>query len=69
MEVEVPAGLNGKVFSDLNVPGEINVSTIVRAGSAILPSDGFKFEAGDTVFVNVLRESAGKLERLLGLKE
>jgi trk system potassium uptake protein TrkA len=69
MEVEVPSGLDGKVFSELNVPGEISVSTIVRAGSAILPSDGFKFESGDTVFVNVLRESAGKLERLLGLKE
>jgi hypothetical protein len=42
---------------------------VVRAGSAILPGDGFVLESGDTLFVNVLRESADKLERLLGLKE
>jgi len=69
MEVDVPGSLDGKVYSELNVSGEIAVSAIVRAGSAILPADGFRLEAGDTMFVNVLRESAGKLERLLGLRE
>jgi len=69
MEVEVTAGLEGKHFSELNVPGEIAVSAIVRAGSALLPTDSFSFEMGDVVFVNVVRESATKLERLLGLKE
>ena len=69
MEVEVPAGLEGKHFTELNVPGEIAVSAIVRAGSAILPVEGFTLEMGDVVFVNVQRESATKLERLLGLKE
>jgi len=69
MEVEVPARLFGKEFVAINVPGEIAISTVVRDGSAILPRPGLKFEDGDTLFVNVLRESAGKLERLLGLKE
>jgi trk system potassium uptake protein TrkA len=69
MEVEATAGLIGKDYTELHVPGEISVSAVVRGGSAILPSEGFTFESGDTVFVNVLRESAGKLERLLGLKE
>lgn len=69
MEVEVPVGLADKHFSELNVPGEISVAAVVRGGSAILPTDGFTLEMGDVIFVNMLRESAGKLERLLGLKE
>ena len=40
-----------------------------RAGEAMLPTAGLVFEKDDVLFINVLRESAGKLERLLGLKE
>ena len=69
MEVEVSAGLEGKTCTELNVPGEIAVSAVVRGGSAILPTESFSFEMGDVVFVNVQRESASKLKRLLGLKE
>ena len=69
MEVELPAGLFGKTANDLNVADEIAVAAVVRGGKAILPTDGFTFEQGDVAFVNVLRESADKLERLLGLKE
>jgi trk system potassium uptake protein len=69
MEIEVPAGLVGKTCSDLNVASEISVATVVRAGSAMLPDSGLKLQSGDTLFVNVLRESTSKLERLLGLKE
>ena len=69
MEVELPVGLYGKTWSELNVPGEIAVCAVVRGGQAMLPSEGFVFEAGDVAFLNVLRESSAKLERLLGLKE
>ena len=69
MDVPLPAGLVGKTVSDLAVPGEIAVATILRSGRGILPQPGTVFEKDDTVFVNVLRESADKLERLLGLKE
>jgi trk system potassium uptake protein TrkA len=69
MEVDLPPGLIGKGVVDLSVPGEIAVSTIVRAGQAILPVDGSLFEKDDVLFINVVRESAEKLERLLGLKE
>jgi Trk K+ transport system NAD-binding subunit len=51
------------------VPGEVAVASIVRGGRAILPIEGSAFEKDDTLFINVLRESADKLERLLGLKE
>jgi trk system potassium uptake protein TrkA len=69
MEVEAPAGLIGKSISELTVPGEIVVGSVVRAGQAVLPTEGWVFQKDDVLFVNVLRESAGKLERLLGLKE
>jgi Trk K+ transport system NAD-binding subunit len=69
MEVELPATLAGKTPADLFVPGEVVVSALVRDGQAILPMEGTAFQKGDLLFVNVLRESAEKLERLLGLKE
>jgi trk/ktr system potassium uptake protein len=69
MEVEVPVGLVGKGVDELAVPGEIAVATILRHGKGILPHAGTTFEKDDTLYVNVLRESADKLERLLGLKE
>lgn len=69
MEFEVPATLTGKRAWEINVPGEISVSAIVRSGSSVFPTEGTTLEKGDVLFVNVLRESAEKLERLLGLKE
>jgi trk system potassium uptake protein TrkA len=69
VEIELPAGLIGKAVSELTVPGEISVSSIVREGHAMLPTEGTVFAKDDVLFVNVLNESAEKLERLLGLKE
>jgi trk system potassium uptake protein TrkA len=69
MEIQLPAGLVGKRVDELGVPGEIAVATIVRGGRGILPEPATTFEKDDTVYVNVLRESAEKLERLLGFKE
>ena len=69
MEVELPAGLIGKEVADLAVPGEIAVSAMLRGGRGILPVPGTIFEKDDVLYVNVLRESADKLERLLGFKE
>jgi len=69
MEVPLPAGLIGKTADELTVPGEITVATILRGGKGILPQGTTTFEKDDTLYVNVLRESAEKLERLLGFKE
>jgi trk system potassium uptake protein TrkA len=69
MEVELPVGLAGKDISEIAVPGEVAVAAVVRNGQAILPSAGFILAKDDLLFVNVVRESADKFERLLGLKE
>ena len=69
MEIQTPAGLIGRRIEELAVPGEIALATIVREGKAILPEAGMAFAKDDVLYVNVLRESAGKLERLLGFRE
>jgi trk system potassium uptake protein TrkA len=69
MEAAIPAWLAGHTIEELSIPGEIVVATVIRTGKAILPESDFALEKDDVLFVNVLRESAGKLERLLGLKE
>ena len=70
MEVELPAALVGKTVADLDGArrdrGRLDRA---RPATRILPIEGSAFEKDDTLFVNVLRESAEKLERLLGLKE
>lgn len=69
MQVQLPAALIGKDIAELAVPGEIAISAIIRNGHGILPIPGTAFQKDDVVYVNVLRESADKLERLLGFKE
>jgi trk system potassium uptake protein len=69
MEVQLPAALIGKRIDELAVPGEIAVSTIIRCGKGVLPQPDTTFEKDDMVYINVLRESAEKLERLLGFRE
>ena len=69
MEVELPATLAGKLIGELAVPGEISVAAILRAGRGILPEAGTALEKDDVLYINVLRESAEKLERLLGFRE
>jgi trk system potassium uptake protein len=69
MEVPLPAGLIGNSVGELAVPGEIAVATILRGGKGILPEPDTLFQKDDTLYINVLRESAEKLERLLGIKE
>jgi trk system potassium uptake protein TrkA len=69
VEVALPAGLEGRRVADLDVPGEIAVAVVVRTGQALIAEPGLQFELGDVLFLNVVRESGAKLERLLGLKE
>jgi trk system potassium uptake protein TrkA len=69
MHVPLPAGLVGKSVDSLEVPGEVALATILREGRGLLPVAGARFEKDDILYINVLRESTDKLERLLGFKE
>ena len=69
LRVEVPSQLWGRQASDLVVPGEISVVSVLRGNRAYLATPGWVFEKGDVLYCAVVRESQGKLERLLGLRE
>lgn len=64
-ELDLPPLLEGTSVTDLDVPGEILVSAIVRAGRALIPRPGTRFERGDVLQVTALSSAFQKLERLL----
>ncbi|HVC34444.1 MAG TPA: TrkA family potassium uptake protein [Chloroflexota bacterium] len=64
-EADLPAMLEGTSVADLDVPGEILVSAIVRTGRAIVPRRGTRFERGDVLQITALSASFQKLRRLL----
>lgn len=67
LEVVLPPNLAGKAVEELEVPGEIHVTSVVRGHSAFLPTRGTTLEKEDRIFISAAQESLGKLERLLGL--
>ncbi len=68
IRIEVPPPLWGKRVQDVTVPGDIAVSVIVRAGKAILPTLGARFEEGDIARFLVAREAYSRFESFLGMR-
>ena len=65
-EVDLPVLLEGTSVADLTAPGEFMVTAITRAGRAIIPRPGTRFEGGDVLQITTLNTSIPKLQRLLG---
>lgn len=68
LRAEVPFLLVGRKAADVNVPGEVQVVSVVRGNSAFVATRGTIFREGDILHVAVAKESQTKVERLLGLK-
>lgn len=68
IEGEIPPQLAGKKVADLNVPGEIMVTAIVRYGHAFIPGLGAAFEEKDGIQVVVESSSIPKLKKMLYLE-
>ncbi len=68
VRLDLPLHLAGRKAADLTVPGEVQVVTVLREGSARLAVPGTTFREGDVIYVAVAKESQSKLERLLGLR-
>lgn len=66
--VGVPAHLVNKPITDLNVPGEILVSVIIRMGKAIIPVSGTRFEERDQLHVAVHQTAVDKFQKMMGLQ-
>jgi trk/ktr system potassium uptake protein len=65
VEAEIPHRLAGRSVDDLNVPGEILVAGVTRAGSALVPYPGMALAHGDRVHCAVRSVSRGRLQRQL----
>ena len=60
--------LMGKAVTMLNVPGEIMLAVVVRAGQPLIPVSGTRFEAGDQLHVVVHRSAIEKFQKMMGLE-
>lgn len=66
---EVPAQLVGRMVKNLNVPGEVAITTITRQGQAFIPISGTEFRDGDILHVTVLATAMDRFKTMLGLGE
>lgn len=64
----IPPPLAGRPVRNLEVPGEIHITAIIRGNRPFLPTSGTILERNDRLYLTVSQESMGKLERLLGLQ-
>jgi len=61
----VPGYLSGRGVSELNVPGEIQVVELTRAGHSRIPEPSTPLEGGDVVSFVVAARSLGRLRSFL----
>jgi trk system potassium uptake protein TrkA len=59
--------LSGHRVAELNVPGEIIVSAIVRDGQAAIPTPGTRFRTGDLLYITVDTAVMSRLKDMLRL--
>ncbi len=67
VEFEVPPHWVSRTVSNVNVPGEISVTSIIRKGKTFIPTLGTVFQDQDRVSLTVLATSRGRLENLLAI--
>jgi trk system potassium uptake protein len=68
IEINVSTDLENRKISDIEVTGEIRVASIVRGHSAFVPAPTTIIKKNDRLFISVLQESMGKLERMFGFE-
>lgn len=64
----IPHHIVGKPVSEMNVPGEIAVTVIVRMGKPFIPVSGTVFEEQDQIHVAVHQMAIERFKRMMGLE-
>lgn len=64
--IDATPRLIGRMVRDLTVPGEINVTAIVRDNHAFIPVTGTEFLVGDAIYLIVVSDSLDRLSQLTG---
>ncbi|MDD5680304.1 MAG: TrkA family potassium uptake protein [Candidatus Omnitrophica bacterium] len=67
LEIEVHDDLNGKTISQINVPGELIVTTIRKIKGIIIPEVSTKVDKGDILLAVVKITSLDKIKKKFGL--
>ena len=68
LQVEVPTLLTGRRVVDIELPGKIVVTALVRDGVASLPQGRFELAKGDRLFLTVTRDALDELKQLFELE-
>lgn len=66
LEAEVPLALAGRNARELEVPGELRIVSVTRAGRTFLADRATVLEAGDVVTLAVVSGAETRLQQLLG---
>jgi len=64
VEVSIPPGLEGRMVSDVDVPGELLVVSLTRAGKTIIPNPNTSFLAGDLLHMAVVEDYRDRVAAL-----
>jgi trk system potassium uptake protein len=68
LEIKDADVYRGKQVKDLNIPGEFQITTVVRGENPIIPDEKTVFEEGDTILGIVRLSSLKKVKRVFKLK-
>lgn len=66
VDVPIPPVLEGRAITEIEVPSEVRVMALTRAGRTFLPDPPVRFGPGDVAHVAVAAGAMDRLERLLG---
>lgn len=66
VRIDATLDLTGKRIADIEFPGKLLVTSVVRDGIALLPTPRLELTKGDKVYVTATREVLSDLKSLLG---
>jgi len=66
VHADAPTALAGKRVVDLEYPGKIAVTSIVRDGVALIPQGRMELTRGDHLYLTVTRDAMDEVKRLFG---
>lgn len=67
LEIEVSKDWQGKTIGDINIPGELIVTTIKRIDGVIIPEPGTKVKKGDMLLAVVKIANLDRVKKRFGL--
>lgn len=64
VEVDIPPSLEGRMVRDVDVPGEVLVISLTRAGKTSIPNPTTRFQTGDLLHLALLEDYRDRLAAL-----